>query len=202
MKLRLRLSDTSSWAQEFDACCPAEIASGVRSAWAARIRHNVAQRLGSDLPLGATPERLLEARLAQVETWLADRLARQDATADARRSWEGQAAHWRFQAAEELGGHATLELHVKVPSGVWCNPNNRESGYRFSAAPMSPATAEAMWDGALRMIEHDLKICGVAKWVAREDQSPRELRLQEVREEMARRGLRVVTPPAPTTPER
>lgn len=109
--MRLRVTDERVWASEFDAASPAELAAGIRRAWDERIREAGASE---------HPAIALRARLAEVDRWLAERMAREGATDEQRQSWRANAVHRRYQARRDLGDAtlSTLRLHVRGETGA------------------------------------------------------------------------------------
>lgn len=157
--MKFRLSDERSWSSEFVANDAESLRHGIAAAWDVRIEL-VRRNPGTTHPAFALPR-----RLAEIDGWLAERLARAIVTDDQRRSWEAQASHWRHSANRDLGGDdscSPLRLHVLAgespslwstiavctPSGWHCDPISPRV-----ARTMAIERVRALWDGAARSVE-------------------------------------------------
>lgn len=119
------------------------------------------------------PDMVLRGRLAEIERWIEERRGREGATDEARRSWEAQARHWRFQAEAKRGWAMGEGLRVHVyaeASGQWLTPTNRLPAPSIKAVCLRPAE---IWDSAVRTIEHDRNISAIASIAAGEACAPR-----------------------------
>jgi hypothetical protein len=158
--LALRLTDEFGWEDRFGADSPATLAAGARRAWSRYVEH---VRPGAGHPLLA-----LRRRLQEIDTWIAERRARAGATDDARRSWEAQAATWRYRATSEYGGDARsspLRLHVQGATGDWLVPGNVLPAPRI-AADLRAAAAEGLWQACRLMWAHDASLRAFARGIA------------------------------------
>lgn len=172
--LVLRLSDECAWASEpWASDGPGSLAAGIRRAWAVRIEER--------RPGAGHPSLALRHRLTEIEHWIQERRARSDATDDARRSWEAQAATWRHRAAVDYGDRSTLRLQVQYRPDEWLGPTRggtAASGIYYYAGPSGPlvpatiTTAEVvrreLWEacrGAWAHAESLTRFCdGLGEW--------------------------------------
>lgn len=179
--VEVRLTDERAWETESLFVASAEeLRSAIRSSWDARIRDVVAgrtpaRRVGPrDWRAGIPAGRVRTHHLAEAEAWLAERMSRPDSTEEQRRSWQAQAAYWRYVIREETGGgdwtNSILRLHVRGPvSDLWLSPG---PGLRPSSAlaPRVPRNetldrCDRLLRACVAMAEHDVNmeaLCGFA----------------------------------------
>lgn len=164
-RLDFRVTDERAWERAFSAATPDELRAGIRQAWDERIAATSRQT--------SHPGLALAARLADVRSWLAPRMARTDATDEQRRSWEAQAAHWTHTARRDLGGEAwlsPLRLHVRGDSGAWLTLCGRSRAGHWHCSPEAPRVARVeplercaeLLEGAGAMVDHERNLLALA----------------------------------------
>jgi hypothetical protein len=175
-----RVTDERGWSRELAAHSGDELRAGIRAAWDTWIG---ALSTSGDV---THPAFALAARLADIRSWLAPRMARTNATDEQRRSWEAQAAHWTYEATRDLGGAthlSPLRLHVQAEDATWCTLC-RLVNERWQCDPIAPQVARVeplercadLFAGGVRMVEWARELGTFADHVGevvREAQHPR-----------------------------
>lgn len=155
--MRVRVTDEDGWSHEDYAHGPDALRAVIQAA-----------RLAWRGDTAIHPDITLRHRLTEVEHWITERRSRENATDDARRSWEAQADHWRAQAKQKrdraMGEHLRVHVYGDA-SGQWLTPTNRHPAPCVGAASENP---EWLLRCAAQMVEHDRNIAGLARAVAGE----------------------------------
>lgn len=104
----------TQWQSEvFEAVGRGDLRAAIRQQWETMI--------AKTSPRDGDPSKALSRRLAWVDEWEKERLARPESPTSAVESWQAQAAHWRIKAEATLGGGfpqgSFMTLYVWV--GAW-----------------------------------------------------------------------------------
>lgn len=145
--MQFRLSDEISLAVEFEATSPHSLMVGIRQTMAGMLRGQHGRP--------GHPLMQLRARMAWVDRWIAERLARPNLTAALERDWKLQAATFRNQALREAGVNRTMSLHF-LHEDAWhacdVDPTDEiEHEFRFDAV-VSQEMCTDLWNAAQLII--------------------------------------------------
>lgn len=185
--MRFRLTDERDWIHEFAANDPGALVVGVRRAWDAYVQ----EQHGPVVAVHpAFAPHALQQRLAEIDAWLAERLARPGATTQQKRSWMANAEHERYLARSRLGAsfdpcRSPLHLHVLgEATGSWLSPGNMIPSPTVPWA-LDEALARELFALSERIVEHDRNLASLGIYVAAELVPPEpERRLRLVKKEL------------------
>lgn len=158
--LRFRVSDSREWASAtFMAPSSQQLCAAIRRAWDEYTRW-------LNPGLDVHPAFALRARFAEIDDWLAVRLARPQATREQIDSWQSQARHWRWKAEDQfgLGGMARLDLQVQgpPPDGQWMTPHHTRYPGRWAVTrEVSLDECEGALRGANAIYDHAVALQGL-----------------------------------------